>query len=438
MPTLSNNPFLADDESVLGNLVELENEQYAAQLTATWSGAFMLNGPKVLRSRADRMTLRVINSTGSATDSVEVDPVAWFALSPQEVGDTLTNNNALTISAGLTGGAIRVGRTADNRVLIDDAGFTTTHNAINVALDLAYYSGGVLTDKLTAFGGLQTRQAVYHSWTPSLAASTDPTGLTYDGTVLGVPANSGWRNVDVPLEVADKVNPTDVKVFAETTWTYDVNTGTWSHGVFTHYLANSTYTVQYAVPGTAVDGTWTSEPPSGLDFYLVRFRDNVGAWHYSTVGPEPRGWKTLVNEVFPTGGSAGPFTYDFDGGEYDWSEASLISISYQGQTAAGTYMQDKWTHIVNADDVKTCDTSATGRVANSLNVLLSSWQQAHNYGAGAQNADIQSLIGTRGQRVHINFEDTDTAAGETQVGNRVRVWRGYLDRGGRFIIRVYE
>ena len=438
MATIPNNPFLADDESVLGNLVQADLEQYAAQPTATWEGAFQLLGTPVVRSRTDRMYLRVLNADGSGTDRVEVDVAAWFVLATAAAGDDLDGTNALTISAGLTGGAIRVGRTATNHVLIDDAGYTTTHNAINVGLDVAYYDGGVLTSRLAGFGGPQTRRAVYHSWTPSLPSASDPTGLTYDGVILGVAANSGWRNVDVPLNEADKVNPTDIKVFAETTWIYDAQAGTWSHGAFTKYLADSSYLVQYAAPGESVDGTWTPEPPAGLEFYLVRVRDNTGLWHYSEVGTPPRGWKTLINEVFPAGGSAGPFTFDFDGGLYDWNEASIFSITYQGQTLAGTYMQDIWTHFVSAADVLTCDTSATGRVPHSLNVLLSSWQQAHNYGAGADNSQIQGLLGTRGQRIHINFENTLVAAGETRTGNRIRVWRGYLDRGARLIIRVYN
>lgn len=429
MPKIDLHPMLASDDSLVGSLATALNYQYHGWVASDWTAAEELLGSPIVPSRTDRMFLRVTPSVAAGTpDKIEVDLPAWLLLPEAASGDTLTNVNSLTYSDGISAGAIRVGRSANNRVLLAPAGFTTTSPSIQGAVDIEYFTGGVLGRKLDVLQQHNARRIVLHIRSASRPAN--PVGATYDGSVIGAGTN-GYRTIDVELPAG-----TDPTWLAEAEAVYSAITGLWTIGAWTVYAIDSTFSVQYAPEDTAADSTaWSTTPPADTDYYEIRWRLPDGTWRYGTVGTPPANRRWIISQGYPNGGGAGPHTHPFFEGEADFAEARFIRIGWLGRKGDGTWYDVQRERILPAGALWTCDPDGDARQAQSINIGLAEWDQAYNIGSESNLAGFGT--NEHRQRLQLNFVHRTHREAARQLADAVIVRLGQTTYGGWLTIQVY-
>ena len=429
MPDIQLRPFLASDDSLLGTLSEATNYQYHGWVTSGWSAAEELLGSPIVPSRTDRMFLRVTPSVSAGTpDRIEIDLPAWLLLPEASSGDALTGTNSLTYSDGVSAGAIRVGRSSHNRVLLAPAGFTTTSPSIQGAVDIEYYVGGVLGRKLDVLQQHNARRIVLHIRSASRPAN--PVGASYDGSVINAGTN-GYRTIDVELPAG-----TDPTWLAEAEALYNAITGLWTIASWTVYAIDSTFNVQYAPEDTNPDSSaWSATPPADTDYYEIRWRLPDGTWRYGTVGTPPANRRWIISQGYPNGGTTGPHTHPFYEGEADFASARILRITWTGRKANGTWYDVVREQIFPAGSIWTCDPDGDARQRQSVNLGLAEWDQPYNTGSESNLAGFNT--NEHRQRLQLNFIHRTHREAGRQLADAVIVRLGQTTFGGLLTMQIY-
>ena len=211
----------------------------------------------------------------------------WFALTEAGQGDTLVSEMTGVVlrSIGPEGdyvpAEIVIGRSADNEVLVQTRTLILPINhpeaRMTVRIEFETYATGLLGRRMAALRAFspQHRLAFKRRSATVLSAADVPTGITYDGTAPGLPADSPW----IQASAADPAG-VDTLYYAATTASYDQIYGTWTVNTDDWLLASTApadTSARFAVLYSAgEDGTRHSPRAAGDTWVWLRKPD--GYW----------------------------------------------------------------------------------------------------------------------------------------------------------------
>ncbi|MDE0661993.1 MAG: hypothetical protein OXI79_20370 [Gammaproteobacteria bacterium] len=273
-------------------------------VTHTWSDT-LIGDTDGIRIELTRRYVGAAAGRPSDTWTFEVLADEWRQLAAGAVGDVLgtqdpdtgewSPNDKGLLAEGTDGengrGAIFVGRTADNQVLIHPHLFVVQlflESLVDARIEFGVFSGGVLGSRINGLRSYQPERRIgYKIASAGKPADPDAGTIGYDGAaVTGIPTGG------VPLSHADPALSGQEKLWYLTTAaSYDQTFRSWSVPgtewvVVEAGGGGAAFDIQFA-PTAEPDASWEGGAAQSDDFY-ARVRKPDGSWSVFPIREAPR------------------------------------------------------------------------------------------------------------------------------------------------------